>query len=244
MGVDGGRKGAWIAVQGFGGVTTPLAPSVQTLEDILLPRQGPTPDVVAIDVPIGLLDQPTPGGRQADRAARALLGPRKSSVFPPPCRPALERARDLCFSKDAYREVARVSEQSSPAGLRLSKQTFFLMARIAEVDDYLRAHPEARHRIYEVHPELAFLALSDGRALPPKKTFRGKLARLRLLEQAGLSLTEEALALEDDPRASPDDILDACACLWSAGRIAQGMATCLPESPPLDRFGLPMAIRF
>jgi len=51
-------------------------------------RERP-PDLagIAIDIPIGLLEGP----RVCDKAARKLLGqPRGSSVFPAPCRPALE----------------------------------------------------------------------------------------------------------------------------------------------------------
>jgi predicted RNase H-like nuclease len=39
-------------------------------------------DIIAVDVPIGLLDAYEVGGRACDRAARKLLGvPRASSVF-------------------------------------------------------------------------------------------------------------------------------------------------------------------
>jgi predicted RNase H-like nuclease len=45
-------------------------------------------EVICVDIPVGLLDGP--GQRPCDTAARRLLGrPRASSVFPPPCRPAL-----------------------------------------------------------------------------------------------------------------------------------------------------------
>ncbi|MCG3112708.1 MAG: DUF429 domain-containing protein [Candidatus Manganitrophus sp. SB1] len=47
----------------------------------------PAPKVIAIDIPIGLLDTPEIGGRQCDREARRLLKPpRASSVFSPPIR--------------------------------------------------------------------------------------------------------------------------------------------------------------
>lgn len=44
------------------------------------------PRVVAVDVPIGLLER---GGRECDAEARRLLGGRRSSVFPAPIRPIL-----------------------------------------------------------------------------------------------------------------------------------------------------------
>ena len=49
-------------------------------------------DLVAIDIPIGVLDAFKTGGRRCDREARRLLGIRGSSVFPAPVRPALGAA--------------------------------------------------------------------------------------------------------------------------------------------------------
>src|SRR5262245_36642811 len=53
----------------------------------------PRPAVIAIDIPIGLLDTPQPGGRECDRQARRLLGRRASSVFTPPTRALLHASR-------------------------------------------------------------------------------------------------------------------------------------------------------
>src|SRR6266540_1721796 len=50
----------------------------------------PKPTVIAVDIPIGLLEEPQPGGRECDRQARRLLGRRASSVFTPPIRKLLE----------------------------------------------------------------------------------------------------------------------------------------------------------
>jgi predicted RNase H-like nuclease len=45
----------------------------------------PKPSIIAVDIPIGLLDEPREGGREVDKEARRLLGtPRRSSVFTPP----------------------------------------------------------------------------------------------------------------------------------------------------------------
>ncbi|TMJ87236.1 MAG: DUF429 domain-containing protein, partial [Alphaproteobacteria bacterium] len=49
------------------------------------------PKIVAVDIPIGLLQISQRGGRAADRACRKILGrARQSSIFPPPCRAALK----------------------------------------------------------------------------------------------------------------------------------------------------------
>ena len=53
-----------------------------------LVQQEPRPDVIAIDIPIGL---PKAGARACDVEARRLLGPRRSSVFAAPLRAMLAR---------------------------------------------------------------------------------------------------------------------------------------------------------
>src|SRR5690349_16766747 len=45
--------------------------------------------VLAVDMPVGLLEIASYGGRECDRLARALLQKRRSSVFSPPVRNAL-----------------------------------------------------------------------------------------------------------------------------------------------------------
>src|ERR1700683_520300 len=81
-GVDGCRAG-WIAFK------LDLASLTTSVEVVDLPawlRKRP-PDLAfpGIDIPIGLLNGP----RTCDKAARKLLGPRRSSVFPAPCRASL-----------------------------------------------------------------------------------------------------------------------------------------------------------
>ena len=50
----------------------------------------PRPDIVAVDIPIGLPERSQYGGRAAENAVRPLLGARQSSVFSVPSRAALE----------------------------------------------------------------------------------------------------------------------------------------------------------
>jgi predicted RNase H-like nuclease len=45
---------------------------IQSFNEVLTFPERPT--VIAVDCPIGLLDQAVPGGRECDRMARALLG--------------------------------------------------------------------------------------------------------------------------------------------------------------------------
>lgn len=246
-GADGGREGAWVVARGrlgAAGVERLRAEVVGSLGEVLHPSGGPAPERVALDVPIGLPEVARRGGRPADAEARARLGARASTVFSAPCRIALAEAAAHAFHVGAYHDAAEASAQASPEGLRLSKQAFFLLPRIHEVDVYLAAHPEDAARVFEVHPELAFLTLAGGTELEPKKTFRGKLTRLRALAAAKLEVPDAALALEAEPRVSADDVLDAFACLWSAARLARGEAERVPAEPERDARGRLMAIHF
>jgi predicted RNase H-like nuclease len=84
-GVDG-TPGGWAVVIMEAGQS--IIRKVAALSDIL---DGATVfDIIAVDVPIGLFDAYEVGGRACDRAARKLLGRRRtSSVFPAPVRSVL-----------------------------------------------------------------------------------------------------------------------------------------------------------
>jgi threonine dehydratase len=90
-GVDGCRAG-WLAVL----VEWQPTPALRSLEVKLCPKFAdiltlePAPAIIGVDIPIGLLDTPQPGGRPCDRQARQLLGRRASSVFSPSSRDILQ----------------------------------------------------------------------------------------------------------------------------------------------------------
>lgn len=184
--------------------------------------------VVAIDIPIGLSDD---GRRDADVAARKALRPlRHNSVFPAPVRPVLA-AMD-------YREACEISARAHRDGKKISKQTYFLVKRIADVDRLMDA--ALQRCIVEVHPEVCFWALNGGTPLPHyKKTADGQKERLALLSTV---FSDELAAVETPARADRDDLLDACAAAWTAWRFATGQHGTLPLNPPLDSRGLRMEI--
>jgi predicted RNase H-like nuclease len=118
--------------------------------------------------------------------------------------------------------------------------------KIREIDACLRGDPAAAARCFEVHPEVAFWRLNGERALTEPKKIKGKPygpgldLRRGLLAAAGLpaALTEAA-----PPKgAAVDDLLDAMACAAIARRIHAGAAKPFPNPPPVDRYGLRMAI--
>jgi predicted RNase H-like nuclease len=191
------------------------------------------PCVIAVDIPIGLLDRAQPGGRACDRAARVLLGGRRgSSVFSPPARPALSAQR--------YEDVASLN------GAGVSKQAFNILGKIREVDELMT--PERQRRVVEAHPELAFASLAGGPIRHNKKTPAGRAARLRLLRRYfGRALLDPTSVRLQHGRAKvgTDDVLDACVLALVADRLRQRRASRVPAgAPPVDAKGLRMEIWF
>lgn len=214
VGVDG-RRGGWVAAV----VDITQEPRLLSLDYVvpLAPFLTNRFAAIAIDMPIGLSDD---APRACDLAARKLLQPHGTRVFPAPPRAALAYAD----SYDAACEAAL-----SVSGKSLSKQTWNLLRAIAEIDA-LADDP----RIVECHPEIAF-ALMNGHPIDErKKTPAGREVRLDLLRRWLPDLPDPAYG---------DDGLDALACAWSAARIARGEALTLPHGEvPCDEAGRPMRI--
>ncbi|MCG8441848.1 MAG: DUF429 domain-containing protein [Caulobacterales bacterium] len=191
-----------------------------------------TPDVIGVDMPIGFPDLAAHGGRACARAARRRLGPRRSSVFAAPSRPAL-----AC---NDYR--AALAANRAGGGPGLSKQCFFLFPKMREIDAVMT--PVLQTRVVEAHPELAFTAMAGAPMSHAKRLANGRAERLEALAAAGFAM--DALAPHPLPssQVKPDDLLDACAVAWSATRVARGMAERLPPAPPRDSKGLRMEIVF
>lgn len=191
---------------------------------------APKPAAIAVDIPIGLLPVPQPGGRECDRQARKLLGRRASSVFTPPARLVLDATQ--------YEQVRAYG---------MSRQAFGIMPKIREVDRLMT--PERQGIVYESHPELAFRSLTGAPLQHNKKTHEGREERLRALEHTpgGLfhkirQVYENALTTYKRGQFAPDDLLDASVLAWIALRIAHAQASRLPADPPLDQKGLRMEI--
>jgi predicted RNase H-like nuclease len=231
-GVDGCRAG-WVVVLAECRAAAFQVRAVQLCSrfaDIL--NLHPAPMVIAVDIPIGLLDQPQSGGRTCDRQARSLLGHRASSVFSPPSRLSLE---------------ATEYEQVRTHGM--SRQAFGILPKIREVDQVMT--PALQDTVYEAHPELAFMALAGQPMQHNKKTFAGREERLRALTQTvNISLqrlkqaTVQALEPFKRSQVAPDDLLDAYILLRTAWRIVNAEAGRVPSHPPVDTLGLRMEIWF
>jgi predicted RNase H-like nuclease len=227
-GIDGCR-GGWVCVRRDGGRGEIVVAYLETAAAIALASEL---DHVGVDVPIGLSDA---APRLADVAARQLLGPRRSSVFPAPVRAVLAAAN--------YDEARRLS--LAACGRSLSKQTFFITPGIREIDRTLRTDVRLRDKVFEVHPEASFCAWNGGIPMAAaKRTPEGARARRRLIEDAFGPIFERLYATLRGTPAARDDLADAFAALWSAERAARGLARRLPDPPERDRHGLPMAITY
>ena len=237
-GVDGCRAG-WIAV--FRNIESGAwrFQFAQSLAEIV--DADDPPRIVAIDMPTGFADCAERGGRACERAARKLLPGKGSSVFATPCRAALEAG--------TYAAASALNCDSGPHAVRLTKQCYNLFPRMHELDGLLRSRSSLHRRLFEAHPELAFMRMNGGRpVLAPKRTAGGQAARQRLLGRHGFASTarkwaayrrDAGLRRSD---AGLDDALDAAAVCCTALLIHHGKATRLPETVERDCHGLPMAI--
>ena len=177
-------------------------------------------------------------GRSCEALARARLGERHSSVFAVPSRAAA--------METDYRRACAVNLETSDPPKKVSKQCFNLLPKIREIDALIT--PDLQRRLFEVHPELAFWALNGEQplALPKKIKSRanppGLQLRRGLLRQNGFPIDGLKAAVWPKSKVGEDDILDACACAWSAMRIFRGEHVTLPPEPRYDAKGLRMEI--
>lgn len=220
MGIDGCRDG-WIAVVWRETVTeVHFWTSIRQLHEIT------DAQLVAIDIPLGLSET---GDRDADVLARRNLPGRSSTIFNAPPRACLDAGDD-------YQRASDLSRQHGSKGL--SRQSFGLLAKIREVDEFWRAAPCP---LVEVHPELSFARLNGGVPLAPKKSWAGVVVRRELLLAQRIDL--DNFRSRPAARAAADDVLDAGVCAWTARRILIGDARCLPDPPQHDATGREMCIR-
>ena len=232
-GVDGCRGGWFVVARDTRSGRTVHA-FKRSFSEVLSMRESPR--IVAVDMPIGLPQHAVRGGRACDREARKLVGRRSPSVFSPPVRAVL--------ATTTFAEAEAASQASSPSGIGLSKQTWGLVPKIAEVDRALGT--EARQRVRECFPELSFAKMAGHPMAHSKRTVTGIQDRAELLVAAGFPDPLKVRGEWTGSLVGIDDILDAHACCWSAERIFEGCATRLPvdAAPEYDKRGLPMEIWF
>ncbi len=231
VGVDGCKKG-WVKV----GLTEGDKWEVEIFLDInSLWNESKQASLILIDIPIGLRESGF-DERRCDKKAREMLGPKRgSSVFPAPCRRALDASN--------YEQACQINKQMT--GRKLSLQTWNIVPKIREVDNLLQNDELARSHIRETHPEVCFWALAGGTPMVhSKKKKVGISERLEILKSE-YPQTEEVLnyALNRWSRQdlAPDDILDAIVAAVTA-KNGRNNLNSIPKEPDVDSYGLPMEI--
>ena len=223
VGIDGCRAG-WIAAFLAGGRTS--FEILATIESAWPRLRGASR--ILIDVPIGMADTK----RQCDLEAKRLLGRHNSRVFLTPPRIAAFAA--------SYPEANRLCREI--AGFGLSKQTWNILPKVREIDQFLESTPEARGHLRECHPEICFAKLAGVPIADNKKTERGAALRLESLADLLPGVRED---LDEASRriyfkqATRDDMMDALVAAVVAASPESALRT-LPSHPTQDARGLAM----
>ncbi len=179
---------------------------VETLDRTVADVRDGALTALAIDMPIGLIDEHP---RTADVAARKVLGPRRSSVFPTPVLATLDAA-DYDDARTRSRAVC---------GKALSKQAWNLMPKIRELDALIVADDQPA--VAEAHPECAFVRLQADIPLDhAKSTDEGRALRIGLLRASGRFDADELDRALASKAAPVEDLLDAIALTVTARHMA------------------------
>lgn len=194
-------------------------------------------DRIFIDVPIGLNEDQYV--RECDAELRKRLGPDyQSSVFDPPIRPALYAPTYAEASMESY----EVTEK------KVSIQAWNIVPNIRAVDRLLQNHESLREKVFESHPELLFQRLNGGNPILQKKeTKKGLRHRLGLLKEQSRYADDFFRDIKEEYRRNQveeDDIVDAMVLALFALRSVDDPIRTLPEDPPEDSTGIPMAIHY
>ncbi|KRB20942.1 MULTISPECIES: DUF429 domain-containing protein [Mesorhizobium] len=260
VGADGCKAG-WIAVRREHGSTprnpgsTPRNPGSTPQVEVFasfaaLLKASPDNAIVAVDMPIGLPEFSSKGGRGPEALVRPLLGARQSSVFSIPSRAALYADTSDFTTVEAWyaghRKASDLARATSDPPRGVSIQAFGIFSKIREIDALLIARPDLRGRVFESHPEVAFCRLNGNQAMQLPKKIRGSINPAGMAERKALLCRhgyDMGFLDQPPPRgAAADDFLDAAVMMLIAGRIASGRAKPFPNPPLADGRGIPVAI--
>ena len=194
-------------------------------------------DVILVDMAVGLPDVDH-GRRECDRLAKQLLGSRHPGVYYAPIRDAIYQP-----SLSAAKQLNEV------AGFSIQNQTWSIVPRIREVDEFLDAQPGARDRIRETRAEVCYHTFAGSQLEHPPTTSEGTAERRTILASISPGATaalDAAIATFTTPPYAPTvtdakAIRDAFVTALTARRDSTERAT-LPLAPPTDERGLPMSI--
>ena len=186
--------------------------------DILDMRPGYS--TIALNAPIGGLDQAAVGGRTCDREARALLGRRGSAVKSAPV--AVDTPEGTNLLPDHIDAISRA-----------------LLPRYQEVAREMA--PFRQRTVFEVNADLSFYEMNEHVPMRwSKYSEKGKQERRSLVETKlpGVLRIIDA----EVPGATTSHLLDAAVILWSARRIFAKAAIRIPTDPEWDEQGIRMEL--
>jgi predicted RNase H-like nuclease len=214
-------RGGWLvaAAKLQGTIFAPEDPvRLETFMDVIDTR--PAYSSIALNAPVGGLNQAMVGGRTCDREARILLGRRAAAVKSAPTRLDTSEGTDLL-----------------PDNLDAISRT--LLPRYQEVANEMA--PFRQRIIYEVNTDLSFYQLNDDVPMRWSKHSERGMEERRALLEAKLPGVLRIIDAEV-PGATPSHLLDAAAILWTARRIFAKAGVRVPIDPEWDEQGLRMEI--
>lgn len=227
MGVDS-AKGKWLTI-GLSESEIYEVRLFNTIGEIWDRYNGA--ELILIDIPIGIRESGSEG-RICDIMAHRLLGPRRSSVFRVPCRATLEATN--------YDDAKIINKAKT--GKSLAIQSWSIIPKIRELDEFLNKNISSRSKIREIHPEVCFYALNGGKPMEfNKKKAEGFQERIKVLRRV-CDYTDKVIQLAKSElygKVADDDILDALVAAVTA-HLGNGRFMTLPERPETDARGLPM----
>jgi predicted RNase H-like nuclease len=191
---------------------------------------------IFIDIPIGLGDQFNT--RTIDFKLRKLLSKkRKSSVFTPPIREALEAP--------TYQLGNQINKSISGKGISI--QAWNIGHKIKEVNQFLSQNRFYQNKMSESHPELCFELLNNGPLNHSKKTPLGMEERTKIINKyINISFQEIRNFAKEckSDKAKLDDIIDAIVLSLSAMRWEMSGKRQITQEKEKDTFKLPFNIKY
>ena len=214
-------RGGWL-VAGAKLQGTIFAPEDPVRMDVFVDVVDTRPgySIIALNAPVGGLDQATVGGRTCDREARALLGRRGSAVKSAPI--AVDSPDGTDLLPDQLDAISRT-----------------LLPRYQEVAREMA--PFRQRTIYEVNADLSFFQLNGDVPMRWSKYSEKGIGERRSLIESKLPGALRIIDAEVSG-ASPSHLLDVAAILWTARRVFARAAVRIPSEPEWDEQGLRMEL--
>ena len=229
LGIDGCKYG-WICAQ-----LKNEAISLKLIEHIHEVKNLNS-ELIFIDIPIGLGDQFN--SRTIDFKLRKLLSKkRKSSVFTPPIREALEAP--------TYQLGNQINKSISGKGISI--QAWNIGRKIKEVNQFLSQNHLYQKKMSESHPELCFELLNNGPLNHSKKTLSGMEERINIINSyINISFQEirDFAKFCKSDKAKMDDIIDAVVLSVSAMRWEMNGKRQISQVNEKDTLKLPFNIKY